>query len=115
MTSVTAPGGVKRGRTGWHRDRTASATAEYIVLEPEAGRDLARRALRVATTALLLVAFAHCLRTAWDVLEDLGRVSVADVAQALRVVSVRDAILCMVGYRIGRELLTMAVQTRRAR
>ena len=48
-------------------------------------------------------------------LQDLGRVSVADVAQALRVVSVRDAILCMVGYRIGRELLVTLLQTRRGR
>ena len=48
-------------------------------------------------------------------LQGLGRVSVADVAQALRVVTVRDAILCVVGYRIGRELLTAMLHTRRGR
>jgi hypothetical protein len=96
-------------------DHTAAATADYIVVEPARGRDLIRKTARAATTACVLILFGYCLRTAWDVLQGLGRVSVADVAQALRVVSVRDAILCVVGYRIGRELLTALLHTRRAR
>ena len=93
------------------RDHTASATAEYIVLEPVTG-DWTRRAVRVLATAALLVVFGYCGFTAWGVLQGLARVSLADTAQALRVVSVRDAILCMVGYRVGRELLTALLQRR---
>ena len=100
-------------RMTWGQDRTASATADYIVVEPAPERDLARSAVRIALTGGLLVAFAYCARIAWGVLGDLGRVSLADLTQALRVVSVRDAILCMVGLRIGRELLVAAVQRRR--
>jgi hypothetical protein len=96
-------------------DHTAAAAADYIVIEPARGRDLLRRIARSVATAGVLILFGYCLRTAWDVLQGLGRVSVADVAQALRVVTVRDAILCVVGYRIGRELLTAMLQTRRGR
>jgi hypothetical protein len=96
-------------------DRTASATAEYVVLDPAPGSDLARRSVRIAATAALLVVFGYCVGTAWGVLHGLGRVSLADMAQALRVVSVRDAILCLVGYRVGRELLTAFLQRRGAR
>jgi hypothetical protein len=93
-------------------DGTASATAEYIVVEPAAPSDLTRRTLRIASTAALLVVFGYCMTTAWDVLQDLGRVSLADTAQALRVVSVRDAILCILGIRVGRELVTALLQRR---
>lgn len=81
-----------------------------IVGDPVVPGHLARRALRVAAAAGLLVVFGYCAATAWNVLGDLARVSLADVAQALRVVSVRDAILCLVGYRVGRELLGTLVQ-----
>jgi hypothetical protein len=81
-----------------------------IVIDPVVSGHLARRALRVAATAGLLVVFGYCAATAWDVLRALARVSLADVAQALRVVSVREAILCLVGYRVGRELLAALVQ-----
>lgn len=99
------------------RDRTASATmaAEYVVLEPMAARDVLRGGLRALATTALLVVFAYCVWTAWDVLQGLGRVSLADMAQGLRVVSVRDAILCVIGYRVGRELLTALLQRRAAR
>ena len=96
-------------------DHTASATADYIVLDRGPASDWLRRAVRIAATAALLVVFGYCVYTAWGVLRDLGRVSLADMAQALRVVSVRDAILCWVGYRVGRELVTALLQRRGAR
>jgi hypothetical protein len=101
----------------YERERTASATmaAEYVVLEPVAARDVLRGGIRALATAALLVVFAYCVWTAWDVLQGLGRVSLADMAQGLRVVSVRDAILCVIGYRVGRELLTALLQRRAAR
>ena len=96
-------------------DRTASATAEYLVAEPAASSDPTRRVLRIAATAALLVVFGYCMRTAWGVLQDLGRVTLADTVQALRVVSVRDAILCIVGVRVGRELVSALLQRRNER
>ena len=94
-------------------DRMASATAEYVVVDPAPTTDPTRRFLRIAGTAALLVVFGYCMKTAWDVLQDLGRVSLADTAQALRVVSVRDAILCIVGVRVGRELVSALLLQRR--
>ena len=99
----------------WDHDRTATATAEYIVMEPVPPRALVRAAVRLATTLVSVVVCAYCLATAWDVLRDLGRVSLADAAQALRVVSVRDAILCTIGFRLARDLLTTLLETRKAR
>jgi hypothetical protein len=101
----------------YERERTASATmaADYVVLEPVAARDVLRGGIRGIATAALLVVFAYCVWTAWGVLQGLGRVSLADMAQGLRVVSVRDAILCMIGYRVGRELLIALLQRRAAR
>ena len=96
-------------------DRTASATSEYIVVDPAPASDLMRRALRIASTAALVVVFGYCMKTAWDVLQDLARVSLADTAQALHVVSVRDAILCLVGLRVGRELVSALLQRRNER
>src|SRR5258705_8301942 len=102
-------------RMPYQQDRTASATAQYVVLEPAAARDALRSIVRVAATTALLVVFAYCVWTAWFVLQGLGRVSLADMAQGLRVVTVRDAILCLIGYRVGRELLTALLQRRVAR
>jgi len=95
-------------------ERTAAATGEYV-LESKIELGLVRRGLRVVATVGLLVAFGYCAGTAWGVLQGLGHVSVADVAQSLRMVSVRDAILCAVGWRIGRELVVTLLQARRAR
>ena len=111
-------------RVDWHpgcsprmlfaNDRTASATADYIVVEALPAPDFLRRAIRVAAIGALLVVFGYCGYTAWGVLQGLSRVSLADMAQAFRVVSVRDAILCLVGYRVGRELVTALLQRRRS-
>jgi hypothetical protein len=109
---VDGTGVAPMSRMIWSSDRMANATADYIVVEP-AERDLVRRGARIAAAVAVLVAFAYCASIAWDVLQDLARVSLADVMQALRVVSVRDAILCVVGYRIGRELLVAIVRHRR--
>lgn len=93
--------------------RTADAAAAFTTVEPVPGRDPIRRAVRVALTLGLLVAFAYCARTAWFVLNDLGGISLADMAHTLHVVSVRDLILCAVGWRLGRELLVAVLRSRR--
>jgi hypothetical protein len=70
-----------------------------------------RDAMRYAVVAALL---AHCLHTAWGVLGELGRVKLADCKNALTVVSVRDLVLCVVGYRIGSELVRAVVRARQS-
>jgi hypothetical protein len=93
--------------------RTADAAAAFTVMEAVPGGDRIRRAVRIALTFALLVAFAYCARAAWHVLGELSRISLADVAHALHVVSVRDVILCAVGWRIGRELVVAVLRGRR--
>jgi hypothetical protein len=78
------------------------------------GRGALREALRVGIVLGLLVAFGYCLVTAWGVLGELGHVKLVDCRNALTVVSVRDAILCVVGYRIGSELVRAVVRARRS-
>ena len=94
--------------------RTADAAAAFAVVEAGPGRDPIRRAVRVPLTLALLVAFAYCARTAWSVLNGLGQISIADMAHTLHVVSVRDLILCAVGWRLGRELLVALLRGRRS-
>ena len=73
-----------------------------------------RDCIRFAVVAAFLALFAYCMRTAWAVLGDLSHVKLMDCKSALNVVSVRDAVLCVVGYRIGTELLRAVVRARRA-
>ena len=94
--------------------RTADAAAAFTVVEAGSGRDPIRRAVRVPLTLGLLVAFAYCAHTAWHVLNGLSQISLADMAHTLHVVSVRDLILCAVGWRLGRELLVALLRGRRS-
>jgi len=45
------------------------------------------------------------LRIAWDVLAHLGTVKLAECRHVLDVVTIRDALLILLGYRLGIELL----------
>jgi hypothetical protein len=72
-----------------------------------------RDCIRFAAVVGLLALFVYRMRTAWDVLGDLGHVKLMDCRSEMNVVSVRDAVLCVVGYRIGTELLRAVVRARR--
>jgi hypothetical protein len=61
----------------------------------------------------LLVLLVYCLHAVWMVLRQLEHVTLAEIKHALDVVSVRDAVLCVVGYRVGTELLRAVVRARR--
>ena len=93
-------------------DYTLHATAEHLTAARTFTlqafgfhRESVRRATRMLVALGLLALFGYCLATAWQVLEQLSHVKLSDVTRALAVVSVRDAVLCCVGYRIGTELL----------
>ena len=73
-------------------------------------RDLAR--LAIVACAIFMV--IYCLETAWSVLAELRSVKLSDCSRALTVISVRDAILCLVGWRLGTELLRAVVRAKRA-
>ena len=60
-----------------------------------------------------LVILGYCGSIAWDVLRHLANVKLSDCRHALDVVSVRDAVLCFLGYRLGLELLRSVTRKRR--
>ena len=86
-------------------ERMAASVTDFTVSTFGVGHDAIRRGARVAVVVALLALLFYCGQTAWAVLAELGRVKLSDVKRALDVVSVRDAILCLVGVAIGRELL----------
>lgn len=71
-----------------------------------------RAAARFATTTLLLALLAYCVTVGWEVLQQLRAVRLLDLTDALRVVSVRDAILCVLGWKIAKELLRALIAVR---
>ena len=73
-----------------------------------------REIVRTVAVLALLAVLAYCVRSAWIVLRQLELVTLAVIKHALDVVSVRDAILCVIGYRIGTELLRALVRVRRS-
>lgn len=74
------------------------------------GRPTTKNVARAAAVVALLVAFAYCIHTVWIVLGNLGTVKLVEARHALDVVSVRDAVLCFIGYRLGSELLRAVVR-----
>jgi len=75
---------------------------------------LVRETARVAIVVGAVVLFGYCIKVAWDVLAQLEGVRLVDCMRALQVVSVRDAVLCLVGYGVGKELLKAVLGTRRS-
>lgn len=86
-------------------ERMAASVADFTLSTFGVGRDALRKGARVVVILGLLALLAYCLQTAWTVLAELERVKLSEVKRALDVVSVRDAVLCLVGFAIGRELL----------
>ena len=75
---------------------------------------LLREAVRAAAVLGLIALLGYSVLTAWTVLSQLEHVTLAECKHALDVVSVRDALLCVLGYRIGTELLRAVVRARRS-
>jgi hypothetical protein len=73
----------------------------------------AKDAVRGVAVLALLALLAYCIHAAWTVLRQLEHVTLAEIKHALDIVSVRDAILCVVGYRVGTELVRAVVRVRR--
>ncbi len=72
-----------------------------------------REVVRGLVVLALLALLGYCVHAAWIVLRQLENVTLADIKHALDVVSVRDAVLCVIGYRVGTELLRAVVRARR--
>jgi len=72
-----------------------------------------REVVRGVAVLAFLALLAYCVHAGWTVLRQLELVTLADIKHALDLVSVRDAILCVIGYRIGTELLRAVVRMRR--
>ncbi len=86
----------------------------FSVLSTGREGPLLREAMRVAIVILAIALFGYCIKVAWDVLGQLEGVRLVDCMRALQVVSVRDAVLCLVGYGVGKELLKAVLGTRRS-
>ncbi|MCW5891747.1 MAG: hypothetical protein KIT14_14535 [bacterium] len=96
----------------WAFADVSPPAAEFSLHRERLERRPWRAAARVATTVGLLVLLGYCVSVAWNVLEQLAAVRLLDVSDALRVVSVRDALLCLVGYKIAKELLRALLAAR---
>ncbi len=66
----------------------------------------------IVAGALGLLAYSAV--TAWHVLGELRTVRLSDCARALDSVSVGDAVLCIIGYKLGGELLRAIARASRA-
>ncbi|TMB09400.1 MAG: hypothetical protein E6J71_28165 [Deltaproteobacteria bacterium] len=119
-TPSVPPGVVSRGigvalqaRVPWamHHVEAPAATLELTNESPF--RTLVREALGMVAAVGLLVVLVFCAQTAWQVLQVLGQVKLSDATHALSVISVRDAVLCVVGYRIAMRLVQVFIRNRR--
>ncbi|HSV08836.1 MAG TPA: hypothetical protein VLI07_20135 [Candidatus Binatus sp.] len=98
------------------------AWAMHQEAEPAAAIELTRetplRTLRemlgVVAAVGLLVILVVCAQTGWQVLQTLGQVKLSDASHALQIISVRDAVLCVVGYRVAMRLVQVFVRSRRS-
>jgi hypothetical protein len=86
--------------------------AEFSLHRERLERQPWRAAARSATTVVLLALLAYCVSVGWEVLQQLRSVRLLDLTDALRVVSVRDAILCVLGWKIAKELLRALIAVR---
>jgi len=119
-TESVPPGAVSPGigvalwaRVPWamHRVEAPAATLELTNESPL--RTFVREALAVVAAVGLLVVLVLCAQTAWQVLQVLGQVKLSDATHALSVISVRDAVLCVVGYRVAMRLVQVFIRSRR--
>lgn len=76
-------------------------------------RAFVREALGVAAAVALLALLVACAQTAWQVLQTLGQVKLSDASHALQIISVRDAVLCVVGYRVAVRLGQVIIRKHR--
>ena len=76
-------------------------------------RAFVREALGVVGAVALLVLLVAWAQTAWQVLQMLGQVKLSDASHALQIISVRDAVLCVVGYRVAMRLVQVFIRKHR--
>ncbi len=83
----------------------ASGEAVFTFSAIRPGPSTLKNAARVAVVVALLGLLAYSVTRAWAVLGELEAIKLIDCRRALEIVSVRHAIVCLVGYRLGRDLL----------
>jgi hypothetical protein len=95
-----------------HQEAEPAAAIELTRETPL--RTLVREMLGVVAAVGLLVILVVCAQTGWQVLQTLGQVKLSDASHALQIISVRDAVLCVVGYRVAMRLVQVFVRSRRS-
>jgi hypothetical protein len=91
-------------------DQTAATEPGVTLVIEQEHRTAFRRLARGLVLLGLFALFGYAVWRAWAVLSDLERVKLVELRRAFELVSVRDAILCVVGWRVGRELLHAAAR-----
>lgn len=76
------------------------------------GRTAVRQLVRVVLVCAFVALFAYSASRAWVVLGALDGVKLRDASRLLDVVSLRDAILSIVAYGLGKELLRAVTRRR---
>jgi len=94
-----------------HQEAEPAAAIELTRETPL--RTLVREMLGVVAAVGLLVILVVCAQTGWQVLQTLGQVKLSDASHALQIISVRDAVLCVVGYRVAMRLVHVFIRSRR--
>jgi len=95
-----------------HQEAEPAAAIELTRETPL--RTLVREMLGVVAAVGLLVILVVCAQTGWQVLQTLGQVKLSDASHALQIISVRDAVLCVVGYRVAMRLVHVFIRSRRS-
>jgi hypothetical protein len=82
-----------------------SADQPFAFRAVSEGRMLLRQVMRITLVFAFLAIFAYSASRAWVVLGALDGVKLRDAARILDVVSLRDALLSIVAYGLGKELV----------
>lgn len=93
-------------------DATQGGTPLVFAIEKRWSPAL-RSTAQIAVLLAFLAAFVYSVARAWAVLGELDHVKLVELRRALEVISVRDAIVCFLGYRLGWELLRAAIRPKR--
>ncbi|HYV56166.1 MAG TPA: hypothetical protein VE911_01420 [Candidatus Nitrosopolaris sp.] len=97
----------------WAMHQAAEPATTIELTNESPLRAFVREALGVIGAVALLVLLVVCAQTSWQVLQMLGQVKLSDASHALQIISVRDAVLCVVGYRVAMRLVQVFIRSRR--
>jgi hypothetical protein len=79
---------------------------------PSIDAEQLRDAGRIVARVLVTVAFVYCALVGWDVVQKLREVKLSELREVVRLVSVGDALLLLVGWSLAREIIRSLTRRR---